>query len=43
VAFESLLHDMIEEASAVPSRRYSSQGADGTVLKGASSIAAKLA
>lgn len=43
VPFHKLLADMIEEARARPSHHYTVEGADGTVLKGAASIAAKLA
>ena len=43
VPFARLLGDMIAEAAAVPTARYSAAGADGLVLRGASSIAAKLA
>jgi D-alanine-D-alanine ligase len=43
VPFATLLGDMIAEASARPTGRYSAAGADGLVLRGASSIAAKLA
>ena len=43
VPFARLLADMVAEARARPSHAYSSEGADGTVLRGASSIAAKLA
>jgi D-alanine-D-alanine ligase len=43
VPFDRLLTDMIAEASARPTARYSAAGADGLVLRGASSIAAKLA
>jgi D-alanine-D-alanine ligase len=41
--FATLLADMIAEATARPTARYSAAGADGLVLRGASSIAAKLA
>jgi hypothetical protein len=41
--FARLLEDMIAEAAAVPTARYSAAGADGLVLRGAASIAAKLA
>jgi D-alanine-D-alanine ligase len=41
--FTRLLTDMIAEATARPTARYSAAGADGLVLRGASSIAAKLA
>jgi D-alanine-D-alanine ligase len=43
VPFARLLDDMIAEARARPVARYSAAGADGLVLRGASSIAAKLA
>ena len=43
VPFARLLDDMIAEAQARPVARYSAAGADGLVLRGASSIAAKLA
>lgn len=43
VAFATLLTDMISEARERPSHHYTVEGADGTVLKGAASIAAKLA
>jgi D-alanine-D-alanine ligase len=43
VPFGRLLDDMIAEARARPMARYSAAGADGLVLRGASSIAAKLA
>ena len=43
VAFATLLSDMVGEARARPSHFYSVEGADGTVLRGAASIAAKLA
>ena len=41
--FVELLETMIEEAQARPTNRYSVAGADGTVLRGAGAIAAKLA
>ena len=41
--FATLLTDMIAEAKARPTFFYSTSGADGLVLRGASSIAAKLA
>jgi hypothetical protein len=41
--FATLLTDMVAEAGARPTARYSAAGADGLVLRGASSIAAKLA
>jgi hypothetical protein len=43
VPFATLLTDMIAEATARPTFFYSASGADGLVLRGASSIAAKLA
>ncbi len=43
VPFATLLTDMIAEAIARPTFFYSTSGADGLVLRGASSIAAKLA
>ncbi len=43
VPFGALLADLLDEARARPSHAYSAAGADGTVLKGAASIAAKLA
>jgi D-alanine-D-alanine ligase len=43
VPFARLLSDMVAEAVARPTGRYSAAGADGLVLRGASSIAAKLA
>ena len=43
VPFEQLLRDMVAEAAARPTARYSALGADGAVLRGAGSIAAKLA
>jgi D-alanine-D-alanine ligase len=43
VPFATLLTDMIDEATARPTFFYSTSGADGLVLRGASSIAAKLA
>jgi D-alanine-D-alanine ligase len=43
VPFGRLLADMISESTARPTGRYSALGADGLVLRGASSIAAKLA
>jgi D-alanine-D-alanine ligase len=41
--FLELLDDLVAEASAVPTARYVSVGADGTVLRSAGAIAAKLA
>jgi len=43
VPFATLLTDMIAEATARPTAHYNAAGADGLVLRGASSIAAKLA
>ncbi|HEX3947804.1 MAG TPA: hypothetical protein VHW47_08860 [Acidimicrobiales bacterium] len=43
VPFGSLLGDLVAEARQRPTHLYSAAGADGTVLRGASSIAAKLA
>jgi D-alanine-D-alanine ligase len=43
LAFGDLLGDLLAEAMARPTHVYSAAGADGTVLRGASSIAAKLA
>jgi D-alanine-D-alanine ligase len=43
VPFARLLADMLAEAAARPTARYSAAGADGLVLRGAASIAAKLA
>jgi D-alanine-D-alanine ligase len=43
VPFRTLLGDMITEAVQRPTHRYSAEGADGSVLRGAGSIAAKLA
>jgi D-alanine-D-alanine ligase len=43
VPFATLLADMVAEATARPTAHYSAAGADGLVLRGASSIAAKLA
>jgi D-alanine-D-alanine ligase len=43
VPFAALLQDLLDEAESRPAQRLSSAGADGSVLKGASSIAAKLA
>jgi D-alanine-D-alanine ligase len=42
VPFRALLDDLIEEARHRPASRYSTVGADGTVLRGAGAIAAKL-
>jgi D-alanine-D-alanine ligase len=43
VPFAQLLGDLIAEAVERPTHRYSAAGADGTVLRSATSIAAKLA
>ena len=43
VPFGRLLGDLVEEAQRRPTHVYSSAGADGVVLRGAASIAAKLA
>ena len=43
VSFTQLLGDLIEEARTRPSHQYSSLGADGLVLRSATSIASKLA
>lgn len=43
VAFADLLNDMVREAAARPTARYSAAGADGLVLRGAGAIASKLA
>jgi D-alanine-D-alanine ligase len=43
VALDRLLLDMIEEARQRPARTFSTEGADGTALRAAGSIAAKLA
>jgi D-alanine-D-alanine ligase len=43
LAFAQLLRDLIAEAIERPAHRYSAAGADGTVLRSATSIAAKLA
>ena len=43
VPFGTLLTDLADEAVRSPARRYSAAGADGLVLRGAASIAAKLA
>jgi len=43
VPFIDLLDTMVDEAAARPAARYSAAGADGTVLRGAGAIAAKLA
>jgi D-alanine-D-alanine ligase len=43
ISFAVLLADLVAEAEAGATHAYSTAGADGTVLRGASSIAAKLA
>ena len=43
VSRPQLLQDLIAEATAGPTRTFSTEGADGTVLRSAGSIAAKLA
>ncbi|MGH9081885.1 MAG: D-alanine--D-alanine ligase family protein [Acidimicrobiales bacterium] len=43
IPFATLIADMVAEAAARPTHAYSAAGADGTVLRGAASIAAKLA
>ena len=43
VPFLAFLDDLVAEAKASPTHRYSAAGADGLVLRGAASIAAKLA
>jgi D-alanine-D-alanine ligase len=43
LAFADLLRDLLAEARERPAHRYSAAGADGTVLRSATSIAAKLA
>ena len=43
VPFGRFLDDLVAEAVASPTHRYSAAGADGLVLRGAASIAAKLA
>jgi D-alanine-D-alanine ligase len=43
VPFGTLLADLMAEARARPTHAYSAAGADGTVLRGAAAIAAKLA
>jgi D-alanine-D-alanine ligase len=43
VSFKELLADLLAEAESRPSRPMLSSGADGSILQGASSIAAKLA
>jgi D-alanine-D-alanine ligase len=42
IAFATLLGDMLDEARRRPSSHYTTVGADGTVLRGAGAIAAKL-
>ena len=43
LAFSELLGDLIAEAKERPAHRYSAAGADGLVLRSATSIASKLA
>jgi len=43
IPFSTLLADLVAEARARPTHHYSAAGADGQALRGASSIAAKLA
>lgn len=43
VQFSKLLQDMLDEAAGRPSVAYTSEGADGTALRSAGSIASKLA
>lgn len=43
IPFQVLLNDLLAEAVSRPSRSLLSAGADGSILQGASSIAAKLA
>ena len=43
VPFAQLLRDMLDEAERTPTHRYSTEGADGTALRAAGSIAGKLA
>ncbi|HUR78752.1 MAG TPA: hypothetical protein VMZ22_12455 [Acidimicrobiales bacterium] len=43
VSFSTLLADMIAEARARPTARYTTAGADGSVLRNSASIASKLA
>ncbi|MCL4422316.1 MAG: hypothetical protein M1115_03975 [Actinobacteria bacterium] len=43
VPFTQLMSDLVEEAIHSPTHRFSASGADGTVLRSAGSIAAKLA
>ena len=43
VPFLQFLDDLVAEATSSPTHRYSAAGADGLVLRGAASIAAKLA
>ena len=43
VPFLTFLADLVAEATGAPTHRYSAAGADGLVLRGAASIAAKLA
>lgn len=43
LAFESLLEDLLAEALRKPAAQYSTEGADGSALRAAGSIASKLA
>ncbi len=43
LSFATLLGDLLSEARERPAHRYSAAGADGSVLRSAGSIAAKLA
>jgi len=43
LTFVQLLDDLLAEAQARPTHHYTASGADGTVLRGAATIAAKLA
>lgn len=43
VPFATLLADMVKEATARPTAQYSTQGADGALLRNSASIASKLA
>jgi hypothetical protein len=43
ISFVDLLGGMLAEAGAGPTRRYTTEGADGTALRAAGSIAGKLA
>ena len=42
-SFRELLADLVSEAVERPTHQYTTSGADGLVLRGAASIAAKLA